>query len=143
VRRDGPLVVAANAKYAYFSSDRPGGFGENDMYRADLANYSLLDKGFAKRTGDALSIMTGLVRDGFEGKAVEGAEVTFMNEAGEKVSSVTTNENGEYHITLKGGATYTVKIQKDGYKAAEEKVNLPAGKGGDAYKLEKQFLLNK
>lgn len=143
VRRDGPLVVAANARYAYFSSDRPGGFGENDLYRADLSNYSLLDKGFSKKSGDVLSIMTGLVRDGFEGKPVEGAEVTFTSESGEKISSVSTNENGEYHMTLKGGTTYVVKIHKDGFKDAEEKVNLPAGKGGDAYKLEKQFLLNK
>lgn len=143
VRRDGPLCLSVNAHYAYFSSVRPGGFGENDVYRIDLQNYSLLDKGFTKRADNALSIMTGLVRDGFEGRGMEGAEVVFMNEAGEKVASVTTNESGEYLITLKGGVTYTVKVTKDGFKPHEEKINLPMGKGGDAYKLEKQFLLNK
>lgn len=142
VRRDGPLVLAAGAQYAYFSSDRPGGFGENDIYKVDLQNYSLLDKGFVKKTDNALSIMMGLVRDGFEGKPLEGAEVSFLNEAGEKVASVTTNENGEYLITLKGGINYTVKVTREGFKPMEEKVNLPVGKG-DAYKLEKQFLLNK
>ncbi|HXB40578.1 MAG TPA: carboxypeptidase-like regulatory domain-containing protein, partial [Bacteroidia bacterium] len=114
-----------------------------DIYRVDLANYSLLDKGFAKKADNALSIMIGLVRDGYEGKGLEGAEVTFTTESGEKISSITTNENGEYLITLKGGVTYIVKVTKEGYKPTEEKVILPVGKGGDAYKLEKQFLLNK
>jgi len=143
VRRDGPLVIAANTQYAYFSSDRPGGFGENDIYVVDLMNYSLLEKGFAKKADNFLSIMTGLVRDGFEGKPLDGAEVSFLTETGEKAASVTTNESGEYLITLKGGVMYTVKITKEGFKPAEEKVNLPMGKGGDSYKLEKQFLLNK
>ena len=87
--------------------------------------------------------MTGLVRDGYEGKGLEGAEVTFLTESGEKAASITTNESGEYLITLQGGMLYTIKVIKDGYKPFEEKVNLPKGKGGDAYKLEKQFLLNK
>lgn len=143
VRRDGPLCLSVNGKYAYFSSSRPGGLGENDVYMIDLKDYSLLEKGFTKRAENALSIMTGLVRDGFEGKAIEGAEVTFTDEAGEKIASITTNESGEYLMTLKGGITYTVKVTRDGYKPTEEKVKLPTGKGGDSYKLEKQFLLNK
>lgn len=143
VRRDGPLCLTVGGKYAYFSSSRPGGLGENDVYRIDLMDYSLLEKGFAKKSENTMSIISGLVRDGFEGKPMEGAEVSFMSESGDKLGSVTTNENGEYLMTLKGGATYTIKISKEGFKTAEEKVNLPAGKSGDAYKLEKQFLLNK
>jgi tetratricopeptide (TPR) repeat protein len=143
VRRDGPLCLTVSGKYAYFSSARPGGLGENDVYRIDLMNYSLLDKGFAKKTESALSIMGGLVRDGYEGKPVDGAEVTFYSESGEKLASVTTSESGEYLMTLKGGSNYTVKVSKDGFKTTEEKVSLPAGKDGEAYKLEKQFLLNK
>ncbi len=76
-------------------------------------------------------------------EAVDGVELTFYNEAGEKVSSITTGETGEYLITLKGGVVYTVKMSKSGYKDSEEKVNLPLNKKGDVFKLEKQFLLNK
>jgi tetratricopeptide (TPR) repeat protein len=143
VRRDGPMCLSVNGKTAYFSSARPGGFGENDVYMIDLKDYSLLEKGFTKRAENALSIMTGVVRDGYEATLVEGAEVTFTDENGQKAASVTTNESGEYVITLKGNVTYTVKVTKQGYKPTEEKVKLPMGKGGDAYKLEKQFLLNK
>jgi carboxypeptidase family protein/WD40 repeat protein len=141
-KRDGPLVLAANAQYAYLSSDRPGGFGENDLYRVDLQDYAVLEKDFKRKADNTLSIVKGLVRDGFEGKAVEGVEIVFTNDTGEKVS-ITTNENGEYLITLKGGVTYQVKVTKDGYKPTEDKVMLKLNKTGAAYTIEKQFLLSK
>ncbi|HXD94549.1 MAG TPA: carboxypeptidase regulatory-like domain-containing protein [Bacteroidia bacterium] len=141
-KRDGPLVLGADSRYAYMSSDRLGGFGENDIYKIDLQDYAILEKGFKKSTANSLSIVKGLVRDGFEGKPIEGAEITFTNDAGEKVSLV-TNENGEYLITLKGGTAYQVKVTKDGFKPTEEKINLNLNKTGDTFTIEKQFLLNK
>ncbi len=143
IKRDGPLVLSANAHYAYFSSNRPGGFGENDIYRIDLMDYAILEKDFKKHSDNTFSIMSGLVRDGLSGDPMEGAEISFFNVSGEKVSSITTNEIGEYHMTLLGGVTYTVKVIKKGFKDFEEKVVLPLHKSGEAYKLEKQFLLNK
>jgi uncharacterized membrane protein len=82
------------------------------------------------------------VRDGFEGKPLEGVEITFTNDAGEKVS-ILTNELGEYLITLKGGTAYQVKVSKQGYKSTEEKINLNINKTGDTFTIEKQFLLSK
>jgi Tol biopolymer transport system component len=141
-KRDGPLVLGADSRYAYMSSDRLGGFGENDIYKIDLQDYAILEKDFKKQSANSLSIVKGLVRDGFEGKPIEGAEITFTNDAGEKVSLV-TNENGEYLITLKGGTAYQVKVTKDGFKPTEEKINLNLNKTGDTFTIEKQFLLNK
>ena len=141
-KRDGPLVLGADSRYAYFSSDRLGGFGENDIYKIDLQDYAILEKDFKKQSANSLSIVKGLVRDGFEGKPIDGAEITFTNGAGEKVSLV-TNENGEYLITLKGGTAYQVKVTKEGFKPTEEKINLDLNKTGNTFTVEKQFLLNK
>jgi Tol biopolymer transport system component len=143
IKSDGPLSLSANTQYAYFSSDRPGGFGENDIYRIDLQDYAILEKDFKKHAANALSILAGMVREGANGTALDGAELSFYGENGEKVSSVTTGETGEYLITLKGGVTYNVKINKSGYKESSEKVVLPLNKSGEAFKLEKQFTLNK
>jgi hypothetical protein len=141
-KRDGPLVLGADTRYAYFSSDRLGGFGENDIYKIDLQDYALLEKDFKKQQTNSLSIVKGLVRDGFEGKPIEGAEISFTNDAGEKVSLL-TNENGEYLITLKGSTAYQVKVSKEGFKPTEEKINLNLNKTGNTFTVEKQFLLSK
>lgn len=143
VRRDGPMCLSVNGKTAFFSSARPGGLGENDIYAIDLKDYALLEKGFTRRSGNELSIIGGIVRDGYEGTPVEGAEVIFTDESGKQVASLTTNEGGEYVMTLKGNVIYTVQVTKKGYKPTEEKVTLPMGQGGETYRLEKQFLLNK
>jgi Tol biopolymer transport system component len=143
IKSDGPLSLSANTQYAYFSSDRPGGFGENDIYRIDLQDYAILEKDYKKHAANTLSILTGMVREGASGTALDGVELSFYGENGEKVSSITTSETGEYLITLKGGVTYNVKITKSGYKESDEKVVLPLNKSGEAYKLEKQFTLNK
>lgn len=141
-KRDGPLVMGADTRYAYFSSDRLGGFGENDIYKIDLLDYAILEKGFKHQGDNTLSILKGLVRDGASGNALEGAEIIFTNPAGENVSLM-TNEMGEYLITLKGNTDYQVKVTKKGFKPTEEKVTLSLNKTGNIFTLEKQFLLNK
>ena len=141
-KRDGPFVLGANAQYAYLSSDRLGGFGENDLYRVDLQEYAVLESDFKRKSDNSLNIVKGVVKDSLEGKAIEGAEITFTNDAGAKVN-ITTNENGEYLITLKGGVTYRVKVTKDGFKSVEDKVMLNLNKTGTSASLEKQFLLSK
>ena len=142
IKRDGPLVMGADARYAYFSSDRLGGFGENDIYKIDLQDYAILEKDFKHQADNSLSIIKGLIRDGVSGNVVEGAEITFTNTSGEKVS-LTTNEMGEYLITLKGGTDYQVKVTKKDFKPTEEKITLSLNKTGSIFTLEKQFLLNK
>jgi len=141
-KRDGPFVLGANAQYAYISSDRPGGFGENDLYRVNLQDNAVLEKDFKRKADNTLSIVKGSVRDGFEGKVIEGAEITFTNDAEEKVN-ITTNESGEYLITLKGGVIYQVSVTKNGFKPTTDKVTLKLNKTGAAYTVEKQFLLSK
>ncbi|MBS1647050.1 MAG: PD40 domain-containing protein [Bacteroidetes bacterium] len=142
VKRDGPLVMSADTRYAYFSTDRPGGFGESDIYKIDLQEYALLEKDFKHHADNTISILKGLVRDGIEGTPLANADITLTNPAGEK-TNITTNENGEYLITLKGNTEYQINISRQGYKAATEKVMLPLNKTGATYTLEKQFLLNK
>jgi len=142
IKRDGPLVMSADTRYAYFSSDRLGGFGENDIYKIDLLDYAVLEKDFIHQADNSLSILKGLVRDGISGNVLEGAEILFTNASGEKVS-LTTNEMGEYLITLKGGTDYQVKVTKKDFKPTEEKVTLSLNKTGNIFTLEKQFLLNK
>lgn len=142
VFKDGPLVVSADAQSAYFASERKGGIGESDIYRADLSNYAILEKDGVKKVNSGLSILKGVVRDGFQGSGLAAVDVQILDASGASVASTITNENGEYFITLKGDMTYTIKVVKKGYKTAEEKVELKIGKT-NTFSLEKQIMLNK
>ena len=142
-RDDKTFTISADAKVAYFASNREGGLGETDIYQVDLMDYAVLQKDFKKMSGNELSILKGMIRDGFEGKGLDGAEVELTTESGEKVASTVTNEQGEYFFSVKGGMTYKIRISKKGFTDTNETVELPTGKNGETASLEKQFLLNK
>ena len=142
VHKDGPLVVSADAQSAYFASERKGGLGESDIYKADLSTYAILEKDGKKKTNSGLSILKGTVRDAFEGSGIASVDVQILDGAGAVVASTITNDNGEYFITLKGDVVYTVKVVKKGYATKEEKADLKIGKT-DTYSLEKQIMMSK
>lgn len=142
VYKDGPLVVSADAKLAYFASERPGGLGESDIYSADISKYGIFEKDGKKKEHSDLSILKGTVRDGFEGVGIAGVEISILDAAGNAIASTVTNDLGEYFLTLKGDVSYTVKVVKKGYKVAEEKIDLKVGKT-ETFSLEKQFMLSK
>ncbi|MES2133234.1 MAG: carboxypeptidase regulatory-like domain-containing protein [Bacteroidota bacterium] len=142
VYKDGPLVVSADAQTAYFASERAGGLGESDIYKADLTNYAILEKDGKKKSNNGLSILKGVIRDGFEGSGISMADITITDPAGAVIATTSTNDNGEYFITLKGDVTYSIKASKKGYKPAEEKVELKLGKT-DTFSLDKQIMLSK
>jgi Tol biopolymer transport system component len=139
-KSDGPFVISANAQTGYFASNRDGGLGESDIYQVDLSNYAVLEKD-GKRTGNGLSILKGVIRDGYEGYGVADVDISFADETGANAGSTGTNENGEYFITLAGGK-YTMTVKKKGFKDATEVVDLkPSTK--ETYTLVKEFLLKK
>ncbi len=141
--RDGPITIDASGRTAYISSDRPGGLGETDIYMVDISEYPIMAKDPSKATKyDGLSIIKGTVRDGFEGFGVANATVEFLDENNNIVSSTSTNENGEYFITLKGDAKYIIKVSLKGFQPTSETVMLKKGVT-EAFVQVKDFLLKK
>ena len=141
-KRDGPFVLSADAQTGYFASTRDSGMGESDIYKVDLSNYAVLEKDGKKKSNNGLSILKGVVRDGYEGYGVADVDIDFADETGAKIANTATNENGEYFITLKGGVKYTMTLKKKGFKDLTEVVELKLGVK-DAYSLVKEFLLKK
>jgi len=127
IYKDGPLVISADANTAYFASNRPGGLGETDIYSADLSNYSLLDNDGKKKSNSAFGILKGVVVDD-KGKAVKACDVQILDAAGAVVSTIASNDLGEYFVTLKGGSSYTIKVVLKGYKTFEEKIEIKISK---------------
>jgi len=139
--REGQLTVSADARYAYISSDRKGGLGENDIYRVELKDYAILEKDGRKTVGNGLSILRGTIREGFEGYGLPDVEVQLKDASGNVVATAFTNETGEYLFALRGGQ-YTISISKKGFKEITEPVNL-ALSDKETVVLEKGYLLKK
>lgn len=140
--REGQLAISANGKTAYISSDRKGGQGETDIYKVNLKNYAILEKDNKTKTSNGLSILKGTIRDGYEGFGLAEAEIVITDNAGASIASTTSNENGEYFLTLKGGETYKITISKKGFKEVTETFDLKLDTK-ETFVLEKGYLLKK
>lgn len=139
--KEGQLTISADAKYAYISSERKGGLGENDIYKVDLKDYAILEADGKKKVSNGLSILKGTIRDGYEGYGLPDVEVSLSDDAGAQIASTQTNENGEYFFTLKGG-NYNLTVKKKGFKDISEKINLKTS-DKETVTLEKGYLLKK
>jgi outer membrane protein OmpA-like peptidoglycan-associated protein len=106
IDREGTLFIAADAKTAYYASDRADGKGGLDIYSFDLRetvrpNKTLWVKGrvFDQKTS------TGLP------SAVELIDL----ETKQLISKVQTDEKGNYLITLPVGKDYAFNVNRKGY----------------------------
>lgn len=139
VAKEGQITLSADANTAYISSNRKGSLGESDVFVIDLKEYAILEKDGKTKTNNGLSILKGTIREGFEGYGMQDTEVKVTNLESREVNTTTTNENGEYFFTLKGG-NYQIEISKKGYNPILEKVELPM-EATETPIIEKGFLL--
>ncbi|MBN8703945.1 MAG: tetratricopeptide repeat protein [Bacteroidetes bacterium] len=141
VWRDGPITFSTDGKTAYIASDRKGGMGETDIYRIDLKNveffkpFKPIVKKSTKQDVAGLSILSGLVMDVEAGQAVE-TDVVIFDEYGNRITSVKSNLDGEFTVTLPGDKKYEIRIDTKQHKSLKERFYLPVDK-------EVNFVLNK
>jgi len=106
INHDGTLFIAADGKTAYYSSDRSDSRGGLDIYsfelREDVRPYKTLwvkGKVFDKNTQEGL---------------FSTVELIDLNK-NQTISKVTTDENGNYLITLPVGKDYAFNVNRKGY----------------------------
>lgn len=139
--KEGQLTLSADTRYAYISSERKGGLGESDIYKINLKDYAMLEKDGKKKATNALGILKGTIREGFEGYGVSDVSIVVQDEATGAKTSVMTNEAGEYFMTLKPGK-YILTVDKKGYQQIQEKVEMNQS-DKEAVILERGYLLKK
>lgn len=106
-------------KTGYFSSNREGGLGGDDIY------------GFVENEPlvlDCLQEVTGTVRDRISNEVLAGATVKVIDEENREVSSTITDSNGNYMLMLDCSKGNFVRASRDGYVPAEEYLGLSDGK---------------
>ncbi|HQQ93185.1 MAG TPA: OmpA family protein [Bacteroidia bacterium] len=112
------IIFEGKKNRGYFTSNREGGKGDDDIWSFSLPPLNFQGKGFVFSEGDQ---NTGKGRN----EPVEGVKVKVIGSNGD-ISEVTTGKDGSYTFKLKEKTTYTVSTEtsknsksasfsKDGY----------------------------
>jgi outer membrane protein OmpA-like peptidoglycan-associated protein len=98
------LTMNTDLKTGYFSSNRDGGKGDDDIYAYQLIkpfkiNYTL----------------SGIVTDKQNNEILAGATVELKDENGNTIATTIADENGHYFFDLEGDKTYTIAVTTKDY----------------------------
>lgn len=116
---DFAFIMNNETKEGYFSSNRTGGMGEDDIYKFVESEPLVLD---------CLQDVTGTVRDRISNEVLVGATVKIIDEENNEVSSTITDSKGNYVLALDCAKGNFVRASRDGYVPAEEYLNKSYGK---------------
>jgi outer membrane protein OmpA-like peptidoglycan-associated protein len=107
---DFSLVTNSDMNLGYFSSNRPGGIGDDDVYTFELAYLPIS--------------MSGIVLDEITNEIIPNATVIVLDETGNIVATLQSDLNGKFALNnLKRDSKYTLKIQQIDNSIVERTVN--------------------
>ena len=110
------MIISADGAFGYFSSDRPGGIGQKDIYRFAL-NESVRPA--------AVTFMKGIVQNGRKGAKLEARfEVIDVNSG--KIMAIRTSDlhTGSFLVSLPAGSSYAVNVSAPGFLFFSENYTL-------------------
>lgn len=141
------FVVSGNARYAYFSSDREGGYGLQDIYRITFLgaekllaygseDYLIASSGAAVRQKVEpekvevrtvrLTILKGIITDALSGEPIEAQIQIYDNEKDELISTMSSNSvTGRYLVSLPSGKNYGIHVKAEDYLFYSENFDIP------------------
>ena len=107
---DFAFIIDERTKIGYFSSNRGGGIGSDDIYSF-------------KQTKDLITrcvqTLSGVITNAETREVLPDAIVILFDDNMKKITSTTTDANGEYDFTVKCDHKYVVRAQKEDYKSTE------------------------
>ena len=109
---DFAFFINGDNKYGFFSSNRQGGLGNDDIY------------GF--KAEKCKQVIEGIARDKKTNNILANVEVKLINKTGKIVGTLTTTADGAYKFDADCDKTYTVLGSKEDYK--DDKVEVTTDK---------------
>ncbi|GAB4281722.1 MAG: OmpA family protein [Marinilabiliales bacterium] len=114
------FVMSADGKNGYFSSVKPIGKGEKDIYQISF-NETVKDI-----TTTNLTLVKGVIMDAQTNKPIAANIEITDNSKNEVVSVFKSNsETGAYLVSLPAGKNYGIAVTADGYLFHSENFNIP------------------
>lgn len=109
---DFAYVIDKETNRGFFSSNREGGVGDDDLY-------TFLEIKPVEFPFELRPIIYGIVTDSVSKAPLAGVTVDVYDEVKEKIESVVTDENGKYEVEVKPLKRHTLMYRKGSY--TEEK----------------------
>ncbi len=108
-RDDFSLVLNGDRTEGYFSSNRKGGKGRDDIYHMVINQIP--------------AIIKGIVRDRVTREEVPNVRLTLFSDEAKKLSVTGSGVDGTFEFTAEKGKDYLLKTETEGYPGSEHEVS--------------------
>jgi len=105
---DFAFIINTNTRRGYFSSNRKGGMGSDDIY-----SFTETRKLVCERT------LTGTILDSKTNEPIEEAAITLRDENNQVIGTAQTDKNGNYSFKVNCGNKYSVRVERKMYPPKE------------------------
>jgi outer membrane protein OmpA-like peptidoglycan-associated protein/tetratricopeptide (TPR) repeat protein len=110
---DFAIVLDPKSKKGFFSSNRPGGLGSDDIYACRIIEKKKED--IAVKKDSLKTIITGFVKDKQTLKPMAGSTVFLLNTQTDKVDVIKTDANGRFTANINKGIFYVAKAMENNF----------------------------
>ncbi|RXM41546.1 OmpA family protein [Flavobacterium sp. YO64] len=119
--------IDSDSKKGFFSSNRKGGTGDDDLY-------TFLETKSISFPFKLNPVYSGTVKDSISGQLLQEVEVTVFNDLKEKIKTVYSDESGKFSVDLAPLKNYTFEFKKKGYTT--EKIAAKGIKIGETKEIQ-------
>jgi outer membrane protein OmpA-like peptidoglycan-associated protein len=117
---DFSFIINTQSKTGFFSSNRAGGSGFDDIYAFKEIKEIVIE---------CKQLLSGIVKDEKTSTVLEGATVSIFSDGMELIKNVKTGRDGKYSFEVDCAKSYIVKSEKQDYLPKEVKIAVPAQSG--------------
>jgi outer membrane protein OmpA-like peptidoglycan-associated protein len=104
---DFAFYINPDSKEGFFSSNRPGGKGKDDIYSLKETKELLIE--------DCKQYIVGIITDTDSHLALDNALVILKNTSNHELGRVTTSLGGEFSFTIECESNYSIEVTKENY----------------------------
>ncbi|CAA9200438.1 OmpA family protein [Flavobacterium collinsii] len=110
---DFAFLIDKKSKSGFFTSNRDGGIGYDDIYKFTET-----------RKLSCEQVLAGIITDQETGQILANAKVSLFDEKFQLIKETTTDENGLYGFAVVCGKTYYVRAEKQDYESKESIITI-------------------
>lgn len=108
---DFAMIIDSTSQKGYFSSNRSGGSGDDDIYSVSILKVIEIKKR-----------IVGVAKD-VSGSSIPNTFITLYDSKNEVIDTVTTKDNGAYKFFIESDKTFNLNGKKVGYKDGKSQAN--------------------